>query len=356
MMKTTTRNTRKSHTWAALALACALMMATTVDAQTSSWLLTGNSDATSSSFVGTTNSVPLLFGTNNTIRMALLANNPFLGIGTSAPMANLHIHGSHMSNPKPAPTTFQITNPSTGSSFSDGFKIYLSSLAVTISQLEKANLSVLNNGQGLVIDTNGYVGFNTQYPKQKIHVVDNNILITKTSSRAPGSTNGSILFGSAASNTDPAGSWGIEYCNSESEGYGLNFWKTWETGYNGFNHALFLSNDGNVGIGTNTPQEKLTVNGTVCAKEVRVSLNGSPCWPDYVFGKEYELMNLKDLGNFVRKNNHLPNIPSAAEVQESGIELGEMNALLLQKIEELTLYVIDLQQQIDELKGEGGLK
>ena len=130
----------------------------------------------------------------------------------------------------------------------------------------------------------------------------------------------------------------------------MNFWKTWETGFNGFNNALFLSNDGNVGIGTNTPQEKLTVDGTVCAKEVRVSLSGSPCWPDYVFGKEYDLMTLKELGSYVNENRHLPNIPSAAEVQQSGIELGEMNALLLQKIEELTLYIIDLQKQIDELK------
>ncbi len=324
--------------------------------QTGSWQLTGNANASTSSFVGTTTAVPLQFGTNNTVRMALLSDNPYLGIGTTTPVANLHIHGSHQSNPKPLPTSFQMTNPTTGSMSTDGFQIYQSSLAVTISQLEKANLSVLNNGQGLVIDTNGYVGFNTQYPKQKIHVVDNNILITKTSTRAPGSTNGSILFGSAASNTDPAGSWGIEYCNSESEGYGLNFWKTWETGYNGFNHALFLSNEGNVGIGTNTPQEKLAVNGTVCAKEVRVSLNGSPCWPDYVFGEEYGLMELRDLERYVHTNKHLPNIPSAVEVEQNGVGLGEMNTLLLQKIEELTLYIIDLQNQIDELKGKGGVR
>ncbi|MBR1992223.1 MAG: hypothetical protein IJ986_08125 [Bacteroidales bacterium] len=67
-------------------------------------------------------------------------------------------------------------------------------------------------------------------------------------------------------------------------------------------------------IGTNTPQAKLTVDGNVCAKEVRVSLSGSPCWPDYVFAQDYDLMEISDLRNYVRQNRHLPGVPSAAEV------------------------------------------
>lgn len=63
-------------------------------------------------------------------------------------------------------------------------------------------------------------------------------------------------------------------------------------------------------------------------------------------------MSLKETERFIKQYGHLPNVPSAAEVEKEGIELGEMNAILLQKIEELTLYVIELQKQIDELKGD----
>jgi len=93
---------------------------------------------------------------------------------------------------------------------------------------------------------------------------------------------------------------------------------------------------------------KLRVADLLCAKEIKVNL--TPCWPDYVFKKNYNLMPLQELEQFVNKNHHLPEIPSAATVEENGIELGEMNAKFLKKIEELTLYIIDLQKQIDELK------
>jgi hypothetical protein len=87
----------------------------------------------------------------------------------------------------------------------------------------------------------------------------------------------------------------------------------------------------------------------VCVKEVRVA-SGSPCWPDYVFSRNYKLPSLSEVEQFITENQHLPNVPSAAEVKENGIELGEMNAILLQKVEELTLYIIALQKQVDELK------
>ena len=74
-------------------------------------------------------------------------------------------------------------------------------------------------------------------------------------------------------------------------------------------------------------------------------------WPDYVFGEEYKLMDLKELESYVNANKHLPGVPSSCEVEEQGdVDLGEMNAILLEKVEELTRYVIDLQKQIDEMK------
>ncbi len=104
---------------------------------------------------------------------------------------------------------------------------------------------------------------------------------------------------------------------------------------------------GNVGIGTATPSEKLSVNGKVRSKEVKVEANN---WPDYVFTPSYNLKSLDQVETFINENGHLPNIPSAQEVEENnGIELGEMNVKLLEKIEELTLYTIDQQRKIDQL-------
>ncbi|MEQ9404097.1 MAG: hypothetical protein RIM99_10950 [Cyclobacteriaceae bacterium] len=113
--------------------------------------------------------------------------------------------------------------------------------------------------------------------------------------------------------------------------------------------AMYVKVDGNVGIGTTTPTEKLEVNGTIRSKEVKVE--ASP-WPDYVFADNYELPSLEAIEKFIKSNNHLPEVPSAKEVEENGIALGEMNALLLKKIEELTLYQIQMMKIINEQQEE----
>ncbi|MEW7291254.1 hypothetical protein [Aquimarina sp. 2304DJ70-9] len=106
---------------------------------------------------------------------------------------------------------------------------------------------------------------------------------------------------------------------------------------------LVLRSDGNVGIGTTTPDSKLAVNGKIHAKEVKVDLVG---WPDYVFKDEYNLPSLKEVEQHIQEKGHLQNIPSAKEVEENGILLGEMNKKLLEKIEELTLYTIAQEKRL----------
>ena len=73
-------------------------------------------------------------------------------------------------------------------------------------------------------------------------------------------------------------------------------------------------------------------------------------WPDYVFDKDYDLMPLSEVEEFIETNGHLPNVPSAEEMEAEGQSLGEMNKVLLEKVEELTLHLIEQQKQIEELK------
>lgn len=104
---------------------------------------------------------------------------------------------------------------------------------------------------------------------------------------------------------------------------------------------------GNIAIGSPSPSAgyKLAVNGKIRAHEIKVETS----WADFVFKPDYRLRSLKDTENFIKTNGHLPEIPSAKEVEKHGINIGEMNAKLLQKIEELTLYVIELSKENKEL-------
>ncbi|MFD2098871.1 fibronectin type III domain-containing protein [Flagellimonas iocasae] len=110
----------------------------------------------------------------------------------------------------------------------------------------------------------------------------------------------------------------------------------------------------NVGIGTTDTQGyRLAVAGNVIAEGVKVELQGN--WPDFVFEESFDLMDLEELRKFIKTNGHLPNVPSAAKVKEEGIDLGKMNANLLQKIEELTLYILSQDEEINKLKNENAI-
>ncbi|WP_156131581.1 hypothetical protein [Pedobacter kyungheensis] len=103
-------------------------------------------------------------------------------------------------------------------------------------------------------------------------------------------------------------------------------------------NSLAINPNGNIGIGTLTPNEKLSVNGKIRAHEIKVETAN---WPDYVFEEGYKVGTLEELESYIKTNKHLPEIPSAKEVAENGVQLGEMNKLLLQKVEELTLHLIE---------------
>nr|WP_299213952.1 hypothetical protein [uncultured Allomuricauda sp.] len=137
--------------------------------------------------------------------------------------------------------------------------------------------------------------------------------------------------------------------------------KTWNFSIQNIGSKLFINNSSNpstfftytntgrFGIGTTSPDSELAVNGNIHAKEVKIDLIG---WPDYVFKKDYDLPTLEEVEKHIKEKGHLINIPSAKDVEENGILLGEMNKLLLEKIEELTLYVIELKKGQTTLKNQ----
>lgn len=111
----------------------------------------------------------------------------------------------------------------------------------------------------------------------------------------------------------------------------------------------YVSGDLRIGNQADVPGFRLSVDGNVICEELKVQL--SQDWPDYVFADDYSLMNLNDLEEYIKTENHLPGIPSAAEVEEDeGFMMGEMQRVTVEKLEELTLYILELKKENDQLK------
>lgn len=207
-----------------------------------------------------------------------------------------------------------------------------------------ANLSLRPAGVNvMMLQSNGRVGIGTSNPGA---IFGEMVSING----ATNILNGNVLYFSNPGNTNGAG---IRSTSVSSGGAAdLNLF-----GGAGIGTGIFIQNEGNVGIGTTDTQGyKLAVNGNIRTKEVKVENTN---WPDYVFTKEYQLPTLQQTEQHIKEKGHLPGIPSAEEVKAKGIDVGEMNAKLLQKIEELTLHLIQqdknykqLQEEVRSLKGQ----
>ncbi|MCG2617753.1 DUF3450 domain-containing protein [Terrimonas sp. NA20] len=179
---------------------------------------------------------------------------------------------------------------------------------------------------------NGNVGVNTTDPDEKLVVYGGNLKIFS------GGAEGARLIWRGGVN-------GLqEYRTRVGTDGNLDFFTT-----EGNHSTLTLTQDRNVGIGTMDPKGyKLAVAGNMIAEKIKVKAYAN--WPDYVFDSSYILPSLKDVESFILKNKHLPGIPSAGSMRENGIDLADNQAALLQKIEELTLYLIDQEKEKTEQK------
>lgn len=302
-----------------------------------------------------------------TSHLSIKYDNGNVGIGTTTPSHKLEVNGD-------------IAMPYTGK---------------FLSVIDPGNHIVLHNGNGImkfatgnqdrmVINYTGNVGIGTTTPAEKLSVAGNiladKLLLDENGVRLWGLSpvSGNIILHSG----DGAGNFGIgtnspaakldvngaaiitgngntltlkknsnnipalffqgasSYTLIEA---GDNFMKT-AIGPGGYKTTLLAN--GNFGIGTETPAEKLSVNGKIRAHEIKVETAN---WPDYVFDDDYKNAPLTELAQFIKLNRHLPDVPSAKAIAENGVELGEMNKLLLKKIEELTLHQIEKEKEISSV-------
>ncbi len=203
----------------------------------------------------------------------------------------------------------------------------------------------------MVIDGGGNVGIGTGGPAAVLTIINPTPVIQlfdKDFNPHDGSSVGKLAFGAA----------GNEYASIEATRVSTNFddlsnilFRTsWSAGAGGDGvniERMRISCTGNVGIGTINPQNKLDVNGTIHSKAVNIDLNG---WNDYVFKKDYQLRPLSAVKAYIDQNQHLPEIPSQQEMIKNGLDVSEMNKLLMKKVEELTLYMIEMKEEIKDLQ------
>ncbi|ANH80051.1 hypothetical protein A8C56_02795 [Niabella ginsenosidivorans] len=200
-------------------------------------------------------------------------------------------------------------------------------------------------GGGLVfsVENNGYVGIKTITPQAPLHIAENDASINTPRAAI-------LLSRYWASATNARAGAIFEYSDGAKDKLVLAV-----SGNGGAlttpidisQAKMTIQADGNIGIGTTTPGEKLSVNGNIRAKEIKVETAN---WPDYVFKPDYPLIPLNKVESFIKENGHLPGVLSAKEVAEKGVAVGANQAILLKKIEELTLHMIRLEKENATLK------
>lgn len=364
----------------ALLVITGLLLCLFSNAQTT-WDLTGNSGTSpSTNFIGTTDSVPLVFKTKNVEALRLLENGTALfnsnALATGAIFSGANNFGQWVyvnSNSVNASTIagyrFSVNSAIKSQIFYNGgafsYGTALDGLAGNTEVLSRngdvlLSTTTFRTNSLIVKNATGNVGIGNLAPNNKLEITHGtsgnsglrftNLTAASTASKSSGKalsldSNGNVVLDSA-----------------------LNHWTV-----NGTD--IYNNNTGKVGIGTSSPQYLFDVNGAarvtdrlligdtlytipsqyrlavkdgIITEKVKVKLKIS--WPDYVFENSYALQPLSDVADYLKMNKHLPGIPTAVEVKKEGIELGEMNSKLLLKIEELTLYLIKADEEIKALQ------
>ncbi len=292
------------------------------------WAMNGNANVDSTKFIGTTSASDLIFKTNNTEQMRLVSNGELK-------LPNLSGSGERFLKVSPNGTlrigiNLGVPWETRGNTISS---------SDFFGTLNNEDLVLKTNSlERLRITANGKIGVNNTLPLFDMDITGtlrSTYLINTTANILQSDADGLISSTS------------ISTLKNE-----LNYWQSTSTSIGAGSDIKFMG--GAVGIGeepivfTNLNKYKLLVNGSIGAKEVVIKATGP--WPDYVFAKDYRLQNLIEIEQYLKQYRHLPNMPSAAEIEANGQSLSEIQRLQQQKIEELFLYVLQQQKEIEELK------
>jgi hypothetical protein len=254
-----------------------------------------------------------------------------VGIGTTSPTAPLQVNGTILT------TTSDYARLSTGS----GLSILTgATTGNTYALIQAAQNGGISAGDISLNPYGGNIGIGTTAP---------GALLSVSSAGAAGNSTAIRLDNSF--NTPNNRNWTLGLNTTAYGDFSINQSNAQNGDPNIAGTSRFYINlSGNVGVGTTTIPTgyKLAVAGNAIAESMTVKLQAN--WPDVVFKKDYALMPLSEVKTYIDKNQHLPEMPAATEVEKDGVNLGEMNRLLVKKVEELTLYLIEQQKEIDELK------
>jgi len=289
-----------------------------------------------------------IYWNNSTTRSYVYNTTDSIGIGTSVPAERLHINNGSLRMSRSSSfdnkVVFNMPASITASEYEG--------LQFTVANIDKAFIGYVSNAfvpsvlrlsggassrNDISISSTGNVGIGTGDPQALFHVAGNGLF--DGTNPTIQLQNSGVDKGFIQLSTD-----NIRIGTNSSNTNGNFVIRT------GGGDRVFVDNAGNVSIATQTdaPGYKLRLGGKMICEEVKVKLQGS--WPDYVFDKNYYRPGFPELEKFILTNKHLPNIPNAAEVAKNGIELGDMQKRLTEKVEELTLYILDLHKRIAELE------
>lgn len=302
-----------------------------------------------------------------------------IGIQTSSPQGTLHIgsirpvvikanggygvYGSEIGfnavlNTSVTPNTFRKFG-STGQKGGASIVVdYEGSMLFQTYNADTESESIVNFSPQVVFKNNGNVGIGTTSPDAPLDVKGRQVYFGNIPVTIGHSGDDYPSIGYNTSYTNSASSFLYKISDKASLihfGSGGFSFRTAPAGTAGgpisFTEVLTIAENGNVSIGTTDSKGfRLAVNGKAIAEEIVVKLHGN--WPDYVFEDGHILPSLLETEQYIIKNHHLPEVPTAQDIENGGLNLGEMNALLLKKVEELTLYLIEQKKQLDSQQQE----